>query len=135
MVADLPSSEGAPPRLWASLGTPCTAVFLPVAVFDGVPVTGDGPGDPAGEPLAVVPGVLGDTDAWRSFAALSRRVETPGDEGAAALAATRAVLAPLEAVAWEEADVLWAAGAPPGAWRAAATRWDGTVRAALAALA
>lgn len=135
MVADLPSSGAAPPRLWASLGTPCTAVFLPVAVVRGGAGPGDRSGDPAGEPLAVVPGVLGDADAWRSFAALSRRVEAPGDEGAAALAATRAVLAPLEAAAWEEADVLWAAGAPPGAWRAAAAGWDGNVRAALATLA
>jgi hypothetical protein len=135
MVADLPSSEAAPPRLWASLGTPCTAVFLPVAVVRGGAGPGDRSGDTAGEPLAVVPGVLGDADAWRSFAALSRRVEAPGDEGAAALAATRAVLAPLEAAAWEEADVLWAAGAPPGAWRAAAAGWDGNVRAALATLA
>jgi hypothetical protein len=110
-------------------------VFLPVAVVRGGAGPRDRSGDPAGEPLAVVPGVLGDADAWRSFAALSRRVEAPGDEGAAALAATRAVLAPLEAAAWEEADVLWAAGAPPGAWRAAAAGWDGNVRAALATLA
>ncbi len=134
MVADLPSSDDAPPRVWASLGTPCTAVFLPVAVFGPLTYFGDGPADRAAGPLAVVPDVLGDVEAWRSFAALSRRVEAPGDQGSAALAATRAALAPLEAAAWDEADALWAAGAPPQAWQAATTGWDSAVRAALGSL-
>jgi hypothetical protein len=121
LVADLPASPGAPPRLWASLGTPCCGVFLPVAVLPS-------------RPLAVLPSVLGDAGAWRSFAALSRRVEAPGDRGAAALADARAILAPVEAAAWEEADALWATGAGPAAWRTAADRWDGAVRAALAVL-
>ena len=121
LVADLPASPGAPPRLWASLGTPCCGVFLPVAVLPS-------------RPLAVLPSVLGDAGAWRSFAALSRRVEAPGDRGAAALADARAILAPVEAAAWEEADALWATGADPAAWRTAADRWDGAVRAALAVL-
>jgi hypothetical protein len=81
-----------------------------------------------------VPDVLGDAEAWRSFAALSRRVEAPGDQGSAALATTRGVLAPVEAAAWDEAEALWAAGAPPGTWRAAAREWDRCVRAALASL-
>jgi hypothetical protein len=134
MVADLPSSDDAPPRVWASLGTPCTAVFLPVGVFGGPSCSGDACADLAGGPLAVVPDVLGDAEAWRSFAALGRRVEAPGDQGSAALATTRAVLAPVEAAAWDEADALWAAGAPPEAWRARATGWDRAVRAALASL-
>ncbi|HET9611953.1 MAG TPA: hypothetical protein VFP06_20225 [Acidimicrobiales bacterium] len=121
LVADLPGSPGTPPRLWASLGTPCCGVFLPVAMLPGRP--------------PVLPPVLGDPAAWRSFAALSRRVEAPGDRGAAALAAARAALAPVEAGAWQEADALWAAGAGPAAWRAAAARCDAAVRAALAALA
>ena len=135
MVADLPSSDGAPPRVWASLGTACTAVFLPVAMFNGASRPGDDSGGRAGGPLAVVPEVLRDAGAWRAFATLSRRVEAPGEQGSAALAATRAVLAPLEATAWGEGDALWAAGAPPEAWRVAATGWDGAVRAALASLA
>ena len=129
MVADLSDSDGSPLRVWASLGTPCTGVFLPVAVV----VDGTGEERAAG-PRAVVPGVLGDAEAWRAFAALGRRVEVRGDRGAEALADARAVLAPVEAAAWDEADALWAAGAPPAGWRVAADRWDGAVRAALAAL-
>jgi hypothetical protein len=133
MVADLPASEDGPLRVWASLGTPCTGVFLPVAVFGGR-TTQDPAGDQAAGCGAVVPAVLGDAEAWHSFAALSRRIEVPGGQGAATLAATRAVLAPVEAAAWADADALWAADASPEAWRAAATRWDRAVRAALAAL-
>jgi hypothetical protein len=132
MVADLPASGGAPPRVWASLGTPCTGVFLPVAVLraaPGRPRTGTG-----SEPVAVVPGVLGDAEAWRCFAALGRRAEAPGDEGSAALVATRAELAPIEAAAWHEADDLWVADASPDAWRTASAGWDRAVRGALATL-
>ena len=135
MIADLPTSADAPMRVWASLGTPCSGVFLPVAVLRTPGAAGGGvPGGEAGGPAAVVPEVLGDVRAWRAFAELSRRVEAPGDRGSAALAAVRAVLAPLEAAAWDEADALWASGAGPPAWRAAARRWDGAVRDALSAL-
>jgi hypothetical protein len=131
LVADLPA-DGAPLRLWASLGTPCTSVFLPVAVFRPSHLGGAGAGR---EPFPVVPGVLGDEDAWRAFATLSRRAEAPGEHGTAALAAIRPRLAALEASVWDEADVLWAADSDAGAWQAAATRWDSAVRGALAALA
>ena len=133
MVADLPASGDGPLRVWASLGTPCAGVFLPVAVF-GDRATGVRALDRAPGPWAVVPAGLGDAEAWRSFSALSRRVEALGGEGADALAATRAVLAPVEAAAWDDADALWAAGASPEAWQAAATRWDQAVRAALSSL-
>jgi secernin len=132
MVADLPASGDAPVRVWASLGTPCTGVFLPVAVLRaaaGRLGTGAGP-----EPLAVVPGVLGDAEAWRGFAVLGRRAEAPGGEGSVALAAIRAELAPVEAAAWNEAEALWAAEASPDAWRAASESWDRAVRGALASL-
>jgi hypothetical protein len=133
MVADLPDTDEGPVRAWASLGTPCTGVFLPVAVLRDPPHRhGDGGGR---GPVAVVPGVLGDIDAWRSFAALSRRVEGLGERGAGALAAIRPTLASLEASAWDEADALWTAKSDSPAWHAAATRWDTAVRAALAALA
>lgn len=124
LVADLPSSPDTPVRIWASLGTPCTGVFLPVAVF---PPNGNG----AAGPQAVVPAVLGDAEGWRAFAALGRRVEAPGEQGASALDTVRSVLSPLEAAAWHEADALWARGAGPDAWRAAADHWDSAVRAAL----
>ncbi|MBN2624563.1 MAG: hypothetical protein JXA83_14390, partial [Acidimicrobiales bacterium] len=127
MVAELPASPGAPLRVWASLGTPCSAVFLPVAVLDDRGRGGSGVD-------AVVPGVLGDVDVWRAFAALSRRVEAPGDRGASALAAVREVLDPLESAAWDEAEGLWASGAGGATWQAAANRWDHDVRAALTAL-
>ena len=105
-------------------------MFLPVAVFPDPPHrSGERHGGHG--PVAVVPGVLGDMDAWRSFAALSRRVEAPGEGRAAALAAIRAALAPLEAWAWDEADALWAAASDLPAWHAATTRWDAAVRAAL----
>lgn len=115
MVADVPA-DGGPVRVWASLGTPCTGVFLPVAV------SGDG---------AVVPPVLGSADAWDSFHVLSRAVERPGDEGAAALASVRAALAPVEADAWAEADELWDQDAGPERWRTAAGAWSTRVRGAL----
>lgn len=134
LVADLPDEESAPVRVWASSGTPCTGVFLPVALFRGSPPHRHGAGSGPG-PVAVVPGVLGDIDAWRSFSALGRRVEAPGERGAAALAAIRSRLSSLEASMWDEADALWAARSDPLAWHAAATRWDSAVRAALASLA
>jgi hypothetical protein len=109
-------------------------VFLPIAVFRGSPPHRHGAGSEPG-PVAVVPGALGDIDAWRSFAALGRRVEAPGKGGAAALAAIRSTLAALEASVWDEADALWAARSDPLAWHAAATRWDSAARAALASLA
>jgi hypothetical protein len=120
MIAELPASAGEPLRAWASLGTPCTGVFLPVAVLDGD---------------AVMPAVLGDVDAWWTFAGLSRAVEAAGDAGRSALVAVRAALAPVEESAWLEAEELWARQAGADRWRAAAAAWDVRVRAALAALA
>lgn len=117
MVADLPADPGEPVRAWATLGTPCTGVYLPVAVL----------GDEA-----VVPSVLGDVDAWRSFSALSRAVERPGQEGSDDLLAIRASLAPVEAAAWADAEVLWASRAGADRWRAAAAGWDQLVRSAVA---
>ncbi len=117
MVADLPADPSEPLRVWAALGTPCASVYLPIAVLD------DG---------AVVPPVLGDVDAWRSFSALSRAVERPGEEGGDALRTIRAALAPVEAVAWAEADELWAGRATAHRWRDAAAGWDQLVRDAVA---
>lgn len=117
MVADLPSDPGEPLRVWAALGTPCSSVYLPVAVL----------GDEA-----VVPSVLGDVGAWRSFSALSRAVERSGAEGSDALLAIRTSLATVEAAAWADAEELWAARAGAERWRGAAAGWDQLVRSAVA---
>lgn len=118
MIADLPADRDRPVRIWATLGTPCTGIYLPVAVL--------GPAD------AVVPEVLGDAGAWSSFSSLSRAAERPGDEGRAALAEVRAALAPIEADAWDEADELWDRRADRSSWRTAADAWSGRVRETLA---
>jgi hypothetical protein len=129
MIAALPSPSGsdAPLKVWASLGPACTAVFLPVALFTGRSGSEHGP-------QAVVPDVLGDIEAWRSFTRLGDLVEAPGDRGAEALATVRSALGPVEGAAWDEADTLWASGATPDAWQAAASGWTHAVRSALAAL-
>jgi hypothetical protein len=103
--------------MWASPGTPCASVFLPVAVFGG-----DG---------AVVPSVLGDEGSWRAFSALSRAVEAAGDAGRAALEEVRGALAPVETSAWARADELWSMRAGPAPWVEAVAEWDARVRAAL----
>ncbi len=111
----MPADE-APVRVWASLGTPCSSIFLPIAVF---------------EDDAVVPRVLGAGDVWHSFEALSRAVERPDGEGAAALGAVRSALAPVEAEVWAEADELWDQDADDQRWRAAADGWSVRVEATL----
>ncbi|NLV56191.1 MAG: hypothetical protein GXY13_11325 [Acidimicrobiales bacterium] len=124
MVADLPAGAAggsgaggsAPIRVWASVGGPCTGVFLPVG-------------------LPVVPEVLGDAGAWAAFSALGRGVEVLDGSAGEALARIRAVLDPIEDAAWSEGDDLWSAGAGPDRWRTAATGWSAAVRAALRSLA
>lgn len=139
MVAELPAQGGPaggssrpPIRVWASLGTACTGVFLPVAM--GPPTVGTAGSDGDG-PAAVVPDVLGDTAAWHAFSDLGRAVEAPDGAGATALHAIRRVLGPIEAAAWREADDLWSADAGADRWRAATARWSADVRAALTTLA
>ena len=77
-VVELP--DGAPPRAWACLGSPCVGVYVPFA------------------PPAVPP-VLTDPAQWQRFARLRDRVDTDP----AALGTVRAVLAPLERDLWAEA--------------------------------
>ena len=117
MVADLPADPAAPVRIWSTLGSPCTGVFLPVALVGSE---------------AVVPAVLGDPQAWQAFRRLAQAAERPGDEGSASLVAARAALAPIEADAWAEGDQLWSSGAGAAAWRQATARWDASVREVLA---
>lgn len=82
MVAELPSDPGAPLRAWVAPGSPCVSVFLPVF------------------PPVDVPAELGRPRTWRRFAELRDRVEADRE----ALVAIRAVLDPLEAELWDEAD-------------------------------
>lgn len=91
MVVDLPRDPAEPVRAWATLGSPCTGVFVPL------------------RPPATVPAFLADTTTWERFAALAARAED--DPGA--LAAVRATLGPLEGDLWAEADGL---GDDEGSW-------------------
>lgn len=125
MVADLPLDRATPPRVWASLGTPCTGAFLPVGVLT------EGDGAAVG---AIVPSVLGDVESWHAFARLGRRVEQQGEVGREALLAIRATLDPVEADAWAEGDELWSSGATAARWRTAVEGWDAAIRSAISAL-
>ncbi|HMF03936.1 MAG TPA: peptidase family C69 [Acidimicrobiia bacterium] len=100
LVAELPVDDGAPLRAWIALGSPCVSVYVP-----------------AFPPVAVAP-ELSDPASWSRFAALRDRVERDGSE----LGAVRAVLAPIEAELWAEADESSAdpvrgARFAAGAWR------------------
>jgi hypothetical protein len=81
IVAELRAD--APLRAWTCLGSPCVSVYIPVFPPH-------------------VPAPLGTEREWHRFARLRDRVETDGD----ALADIRAVLVPVEAELWEEADAL-----------------------------
>jgi secernin len=81
VVAELPVGE-APLRAWIALGSPCVSVYVPA-----FPATDIAP-------------ELADPASWARFAALRDRVERDGSE----LGEIRAVLAPIEAELWEEAD-------------------------------
>ena len=98
IVAELPS-DGSPPRVWVAPGQPCVNVFVPVF-------------------LPHVPAALADPAIWRAFEALRNRVES--DESA--LAKIRAVLGPLEAELWTEADEI--ATRPPEHATFAARAWQ-----------
>jgi hypothetical protein len=116
MVAELPVDPAYPARAWIALGNPCASVFVPVLAPS--PSTPDAP----------VPGALGGKSWARRFAALSRAAETDH----ASLVEVRAVLAPVEAALWDEADTL---DADPVRWRALASRAEHTVHGALDTLA
>ena len=90
MAAMLPADPDAPVRAWIALGSPCASVFVPVF-----------------PPLGVAP-ELARPELWAAFEALRPAVEGP--DGAAALAAIRSVLGPLERDLWDEADSCAAPG-------------------------
>ncbi len=81
MIAELPR-DGALVRAWVATGSPCASVYLPVFL-----------------PRLVVP-ELAEPAVVSRFVALARLVERDD----AQLQAIRAVLDPLEAELWEEAD-------------------------------
>jgi secernin len=101
MIAELRADQ-APLRAWVALGRPCVGVYLPVFPFDAVPVP------------------IGSEHSWRRFDALRARAEG-APEG---LAEIRAVLGPLEAELWEEADEIASADDPRGRSAFAGTAWD-----------
>jgi hypothetical protein len=88
MVAELPADPDERIRIWAALGSPCSSVYLPV-------------------PGPAAPGVpaLADPATWARFHALRQRAEADPD----GLAATRAVLGPVEDGLWSAGDADWPA--------------------------
>jgi secernin len=82
IVAELPADDNRWARAWIALGSPCASVYVPVF------------------PPARVPPELGEADSWARFARLRDRVDGDRDE----LTEIRAVLAPIEAELWAEAD-------------------------------
>lgn len=100
IVSELPTDEDAPLRAWVALGSPCASAYVPVFPPSGIPPQ------------------LGAAGTWARFARLRDRVERDGDE----LGEVRAVLAPIEAELWVDADDCAAdtdrrAGFAARAWR------------------
>ncbi len=99
IIGRLPKEPGLSPRAWVAPGQPCVSVYVPV--FG-----------------TAVPGALADPETWRAFAALRDRAEAD----AGALPEIRALLGPLEAELWAEADAVAERPAEQlrfaeGAWR------------------
>jgi secernin len=97
MIASLPRSGDEPLRAWIAPGNPCVSVFVPTFGTDGAA--------PA----------LADPATWHRFESLRDRVEAAraadaADAGAGrdveVLGEVRAVLAPVEAELWDEADAI-----------------------------
>jgi hypothetical protein len=84
IVAELPADEDRSARAWVALGSPCASVYVPVF------------------PPARVPPELGEAGSWARFARLRDRIDGDGDGNE--LTEIRAVLAPIEAELWAEAD-------------------------------
>jgi len=116
MVVEHGADPASPGRAWVALGSPCASVFVPALA------------PWASAPRAPVPGALAREAAARRFAALSRAAEAD----VACLGAVRAVLGPVEAALWDEADTL---DHDPAPWRAFATDAGRRVLGALDTLA
>jgi hypothetical protein len=116
MVAELPADRASRARAWVALGNPCASVFVPVLAPS------------PSMPESSLPDALAHASWARRFAALGRVAETDG----ASLETVRAVLAPVEAALWDEADSL---GTDPHRWRAYAAVAERQVTDALDTLA
>ena len=92
MIAELPRDDDVPMRSWHALGSPCVSVYVP-----GFP-----------DVAAGIPVELADPSRWAAFDALRIRAEHDPE----ALAAIRAVTAPVEAELWDEADDVADTGDP-----------------------
>jgi secernin len=84
MIAELRADPAAPLRAWVAPGQPCVSVYLPVF------------------PPHAVPDALSDPAAWHAFALLRDRVERE----VPALREVRALLDPIEADTWREAQAV-----------------------------
>lgn len=128
MVAELPADPDEPARAWATLGSPCVGVYIPLFPDASDPATS----------AALVPAVLADPACWHRIDALRLRVEAArdGDDdlGVAVLATVRAALGPLEDALWDEADDLVATGADRARLGAFADGIGGRLDAALSGL-
>jgi secernin len=111
MVCELPEDPTEPVRAWAALASPCSSLYLPI-----FPETDGG-----------VPPALAEAGTWARFDELRTRSEADPE----ALAVTRAVLGPLEAELWAEADEV---AADPAGHAALVARSWARVDAALTAL-
>ena len=107
MVAELSIDDEVPLRAWFALGSPCASVFMPAFPPDA-------------------PDALAKPDTWQRFAELRDRVESDGE----ALRDIRAVLGPVEADLWDQAE---AAPDPSTQQAFVANAWD-AVDAALSRL-
>lgn len=105
MICSLPADDG-PIRIWACLGSPCCGIYLPF-IFSAVPQS------------------LSDLRMVERFAAVRDMVD--GDHSQ--LRAVRAVLDPLEAEIWEQADAI--NSADHDAWTAFAHANDALLDGAL----
>jgi secernin len=103
MVARLPADPEAPARAWVAAGSPCVSVYVPLF-------------PDATDTAGAFPGALADEALWQHNAQLRNRVERHPE----AIGTIRAVLDPIEAELWEEADDLVGR---PGRWAAAAAEW------------
>ncbi len=81
MITFLPVDDNQPALCWATLGSPCCSIFMPIL------------------PPYHVPGFMEREATWKRFDALRQRSED--DPGA--LEGIRAVLSPLEGSLWQEA--------------------------------
>jgi secernin len=120
MVAELYSARDRPARAWMCVGSPCASVFVPTLAPDNSLNIGSGPSPTIG--------FLAQASWATRWAAVARAAERDIET----LATARAVLSPVEAELWDEADTL---GADPAGWQVFGTRAERQLASALDHLA